>query len=216
MISVANRQCKSVELHVAWQGCWELRVTYTGKPLSGRLIVDWRGWSIQGGEIDPSRSGQIGGAQVAMLVGGRSWSLSHSPRTLVDDRGIFASTVAKTLADSLGQTIVVANDRNLGRYWMRRRETGGQVLTRLFEQWHVGTDGSTRTGTRTNFVAKGVTVLNYDARERRAELHADRPDRCLPGAKIPETERHIALLVTDLFVTVDGEKERIVASVRAA
>lgn len=218
MITVGGRKTKTIELRITSGGCWEARATYEGKPITGRVLIDWRGWIISGGEVDQSRSRAFAGEPSAVIVGGLSWTITQVPKTYQDDRGVLAGTILQALAASLGQTLVLDTNPSLGRYYMRRNESGGQLMSRIYGvgRWFVGTDGVTRTGARSSANAgKSVAVLSDEPTSNRVPLYADRPDQCLPGSRIAATSRHGSFVVTDLFVKA-ANKERITAYVRAA
>ncbi len=212
MIAVGTNPTKSIRLTLSWSGCWEALATFEGKKVSGAVIIDWRGWKLSG-FVDPKRTDLFAGEPAAVIVGGYPWTERREWRPFQSDRGLTASEVALSVADQVGQTIEVSQDRQLGKYFVPRRESGGQILTRLFgKDWHVGIDGIARAQVRgTPTVGKSVAVLQYDPRDGRAELYADRPDQAPIGAILPrDTRLATQRRITKLVVSVTGTKERIV------
>ena len=218
MIKIGAYPAKNAQLTITWSGCWELLAQYEGKGLSGAVAIDWRGWQLRG-DIDPARTGLFAGEPATIIVGGLVWCTRREWRPFQSDRGLTSREIALAVAEQLGQTIEVSFDRPLGKLFVPRRESGGQLLTRLFgRDWHVGTDGITRAQVRgTPTVGKGVTVLKYDPRDGRATVYADRPDAVPLGAILPKDSRLTTnRRVTKLVVTVTGTQERIVCYTEAA
>ena len=217
MIGVGGYPTKSIQVTIAWSGCWEALATFEGKGLSGPVTIDWRGWKLKG-EVDTSRSGLFAGEPVAVIVGGLAWCSRRTWRAFQDDRGLTAALVARSVASQIGQSIEVSLDRPLGKYFSPRLESGGAILTRLFgRDWHVGTDGITRAIVRGTPEIKGVTVLGYDPLDGRATVYADRPDQVLLGATLPkDTRLKTDRRITKLVATATGDKERIVCYTEAA
>lgn len=218
MIKIGAYPAKNAQLTLSWSGCWELLTQYEGKGLSGAVAIYWRGWQLRG-NIDPRRTGLFAGEPATIIVGGLAWCERREWRPFQSDRGLTSSEIAIELARQVGQTIEVSLDRPLGKYFVPRRESGGQLLTRLFgKAWHVGTDGITRAQVRgTPAVGKSVTVLKYDPRDGRAAVYADRPDAVPIGAILPRDSRLTTnRRVTKLVVTVTGTQERIVCYTEAA
>lgn len=211
MIKVGAYPTKTIQLTLSWSGCWEALTQYEGKGLAGNVVIDWRGWKLNG-TVDPLHTGLFAGEPATIVVGGFAWTQPREWRPFQDDRGLTASGVAKTIASQLGQTIEVTTDRALGKYFVPRRESGGQILTRLFgKNWHVGTDGTTRAQVReTPAIGKSVRVLDGDFRDGRFPLYADRPDQAPLGAILPrDTRLTTQRRITKLIVTATGDKERI-------
>jgi hypothetical protein len=218
MIRIGQYPSKSVQLTLSWSGCWEALATYEGKGLSGPVIIDWRGWKLTGA-VDTSRTGIFAGEPATIIVGGLAWCTPREWRPFRDDRGLTARNVALSVAEQLGQTIEVSQDRPLGRMFVPRRQSGGQILSRLYGwKWHIGTDGVARAQVRgTPTVGKSVAVLNYDPRDGRAEVYADRPDQTPLGALLPKDIRLKAdRRITKTIVSATGNKERIVCYTEAA
>jgi hypothetical protein len=218
VITVGGYQVKTITLHLPWAGCWSARIEYEAKVLSGIVAIDWRGWQLIG-TVDPTRTGAFAGEPVATIVGGYPWLNPLPSKAYTSDRGLTARELASTLASSLAQPLVVDGvaDRPLGRYFATRNESGGATLSRLFgrRSWYVDTTQTTRVGPRqTPAIGKSVSVLQYDAREGRAELYADRPDDAPVGALLPK-DAHLSasLRITSLWATVTSDKERLVAYV---
>ena len=220
MIRVGAYPAKSIQLTITWSGCWEVLTALEGKRLSGKVTIDWRGWKLAG-TIDPTRSELFAGEPACVIVGGLAWCTRRDWRPWKSDRveGVTAKEVARSIAEQLGQTIEVSLDRQLGKSFVPRHESGGQILTRLFgKNWHVGTDSIARAQVRgTPLVGKSVRVLDYDPRDGRCTVYADRPDQVPLGAILPKDSR-IATnrRVTKLVVTATGDKERIVCYTEAA
>jgi len=218
VITVGGYQVKTITLHLPWAGCWSARVEYEAKVLSGVVLIDWRGWQLTG-TVDPSRTGAFAGEPVTTIVGGLAWLNPLPSKAYTSDRGLTAREIASTLASSLSQPLAVdgAADRTLGKYFSTRNESGGATLSRLFgrRSWYVDTTQTTRAGPRpTPAIGKSVSVLQYDAREGRAELYAARPDEAPVGALLPKDSRLSASLqITALWATVTSDKERLVAHV---
>jgi hypothetical protein len=212
MIKVGAYPTKSIQLTLSWSGCWEALVTFEGKGLSGPVVIDWRGWKLTGA-VDVPRTGLFAGEPATIIIGGLGWCTRREWRPYQSDRGLTAREVALSVAEQVGQTIEVSQDRTLGKYFVPRRESGGQILSRLFgKHWHVGVDGTTRAQVRgTPTIRKSVAVLNYDPRDGRAEVYADRPDQTPLGAILPKDARLTAnRRITKVIVTASGNKERIV------
>jgi len=220
MIRIGAYPAKTVQLTLTWSGCWELLAAFEGKLLSGNVAIDWRGWKLTG-TVDPTRSDLFASEPASVIVGGLSWCKARDWRPWKSDRveGITAKEVARSIADQLGQTIEVNLDRQLGKAFVPRRESGGQILARLFgKNWHVGTDGIARVQTRgTPLVGKSVSVLEYEPRDGRCTIYADRPDQVPLGAIVPKDPRLASSRrITKLVVTATGDKERIVCYTEAA
>ncbi len=212
MIKIGAYPSKSIQLTLSWSGCWEALAAFEGKGLSGPVIIDWRGWKLNG-TIDTSRSGLFAGEPATIIIGGLAWCTRRDWRPFQSERGLTAREVAGSVASQLGQTIDVSVDRSLGKYFAPRHESGGQILTRLFgKTWHVGTDGNARAETReTPAIGKSVAVLNYEPRAGRAEVYADRPDQTPIGTILPKDSRlKTDRRITKMIVTASGNKERIV------
>ena len=220
MIRVGAYPTKSIQLTITWHGCWEALITFEGKRLSGNVAIDWRGWKLMG-TVDPTRNDLFASEPASVVVGGLAWCTRRDWRPWKSDRveGVTAKEVARSIAEQLGQTIEVSLDRQLGKSFVPRHESGGQILTRLFgKNWHVGTDSIARAQVRgTPLVGKSVRVLDYDPRDGRCTVYADRPDQVPLGAILPKDSR-IATnrRVTKLVVTATGDKERIVCYTEAA
>jgi hypothetical protein len=221
MIKAGGYPCKSAELTLPWAGCLEVRVSIEGKTISGSVVIDWRGWQLTG-SVDPERSGPFAGEPVSVIVGGLAWCAPIAPRSFTSDRGLTAREIAATIASSIGQTIEIDStaDRPLGKYFATRGESGGAILSRLFgrKAWHVDTDGVTHVGARsTPAIGKSVAVLNYDARDGRVEVYADRPDQVPIGAILPKDVRLTTnRRITKLHAHASGNKERLVVYTEAA
>lgn len=218
MIRVNAYPCKTASLTIPWSGCWELVAQWEGKNYAGEVVVDWRGWKLKG-HVDPSRQGLFTSEPSAVIVGGLPWCTRRTWRPFQSDRGITAREVALSIASQLGQTIEVAQDRPLGKLFVPRNESGGQLLTRLFgKAWHVGTDGIARAQTRAvATVGKSVAVLEYDPRDGQAKVYADRPDQVPIGAILPKDSRlATSRRVVQINVNATGTKERIVCYTEAA
>ena len=217
MIRVGAYPTKATQLTITWSGCWEVLAAYEGKGLSGPVTIDWRGWKLQG-TIDPSRSDLFAGEPSTVIVGGLAWCTRREWRPFHDDRGLTARIVALSIAEQIGQTIEVSQDRPLGKYFVPRLESGGQILTRLYEKnWHAGLDGIVRAQIRPSTTTKGVTVLNYEPRDGRVTVYADRPDQVPVGAILPKDERlKTNRRITKVVASASGTKERIVCYTEAA
>lgn len=218
MISIAERPSNTAQLALTWAGCWEVTTAFEDKGLTGTVVIDWRGWKLTG-QIDASRSGLFAGQPAAIIVGGLAWCPRRTWRPFNDDRGVSAQYVAKTIAAQLEQPIEVSLDRNLGRLFMPRNESGGAILTRLYgKDWHVGTDGVTRVQKRpTPAIGKSVSVLKYEPRDGVATVYADRPDQVPLGAILPKDARlKTDRRITKVVVSVNGSKERIMCYTEAA
>lgn len=217
MIRIGTREAKAIELRRPWRGSWEAYASIEGAALSGEVVIDWRGWRLLGGEVDPSRSGTFAGEGTVTIVGGFRWQTALAPRLYTNDLGVLASTVALDLAATARLPLAVSAgaDRNLGAYWPRRRETAGEALSRaLAMPWYVDPDGVTRAGARvTPALGRSVAVLNYDLRDGVAELYADRPDQVPIAAVLPADGRRllVARRIVELRITAQGNKERIMA-----
>ena len=165
------------------------------------------------------RAGMV--AVNGVVVGGLAWCTRRDWRPWKSDRveGVTAKEVAREIAKQLGQTIEVSIDRQLGKSFVPRHESGGQILSRLFgKNWHVGTDGITRAQVRpVATVGKSVSVLEYEPRDGRCTVYADRPDQVLLGAILPKDSRlATSRRITKLVATAMGNKERIVCYTEAA
>lgn len=218
MIRIGAYPTKSIQLALSWSGCWEALVTYEGKGLAGAVVIDWRGWQLRGA-IDTSRAGVFAGEPAAIVVGGLAWCTRREWRPFQSDRWLTAREVATSIASQLEQTIEVSLDRQLGRHFVPRRESGGAILSRLFgKNWHVGVDGVARAQARpVATLGKSASVLNYDPRDGRAPVYADRPDHVPLGAILPRDARLTTQRrVTKLIATAAGNKERLVAYTEAA
>lgn len=215
MIKLGAYPTKSIQLVLSWSGCWEALAAYEGKGLIGAVTIDWRGWRLQG-HVDPDRAGLFAGEPAVVIVGGLPWCTRREWRPFQSDRaeGVTAREVALSIASQIGQTIEVSLDRSLGKHFVPRRESGGAILSRLFgKNWHIGTDGIARAQARgTPTMGRSVALLDYDPRDGRATLYADRPDQAPLGAVLPRDARlTVQRRITKLLVTVAGNKERIVA-----
>lgn len=217
MIRIGVYPAKTIQLTLSWSGCWEALAQFEGKGLAGPVVIDWRGWQLRG-DIDPTRSGLFAGEPASVIVGGLAWCARRNWRPFQSDRGLTAREVALSIASQLGQTIEVSLDRPLGKHFVARNESGGQLLTRLFgKAWYVGTDGITRIGPRATPTTKGLTVLDYDPRDGRVTVYADRPDQVPLGAVLPKDARlKTDRRITKLVATANGTKERIVCYTEAA
>jgi hypothetical protein len=212
VIRVGAYPTKSIQLVLTWSGCWEALAAFEGKAVAGPVVIDWRGWQLRG-EVDASRSGLFAGEPAAVIVGGLAWTTRREWRPFQSDRGLTAREVALSVASQLERPIEVSLDRHLGRSFVPRRESGGAILTRLFgKAWHVGTDGTARAKTRgTPALGKSVSVLDFDPRDGRAPVYADRPDAVPIGAILPLDARLTTRRqVTKLVATASGDKERLV------
>lgn len=216
MIKVGAYPCKSIQLTITWTGCWEVLAAFEGKSVVGPIVIDWRGWKLNG-DVDASRTGLFAGEPATIIVGGLAWCARRTWRPFQSDRGLTAREVALSIASQLGQTIEVSLDRPLGKHFVARNESGGQLLTRLFgKAWYVGTDGITRVGPRPTPTPKGITVLDYDPRDGRATVYADRPDQVPLGAILPKDSRLATnRRTTKVVATANGTKERIVCYTEA-
>lgn len=217
MISIAGRASNTVRLTLTWSGCWEVLTAFEDKGLAGTVVIDWRGWKLTG-QVDTTRSGLFAGQPAAIIVGGLAWCSRRTWRPSNDDRGLTAKNVAKSIASQLGQTIEVSLDRNLGRIFMPRNESGGAILTRLYgKDWHIGTDGVARVQKRpTPAIGKSVAVLKYEPRDGMATVYADRPDQAPLGALLPKDSRLTTnRRITKLVASASGSKERIVCYTEA-
>jgi hypothetical protein len=217
MIRVGTREAKTIELRLPWRGSWEAFASVEGAAPSGEVVIDWRGWRLLGGEVDPTRSGTFAGEGMVTVTGGLRWQTPLAPRLYTNDLGVLASTVALDLAATARLPLAVSAgaDRNLGAYWPRRRETAGEALSRVLGlPWYVDLDGTTYARARvTPALGKSVAVLNYDPRDGVAELYADRPDQVPLAAVLPADGRRllVARRVVELRITAAGNKERILA-----
>lgn len=212
MIRVGAYPTKSIQLTLTWSGCWEALVPFEGKALAGSVVIDWRGWQLQG-EVDASRAGIFAGEPAAVIVGGLAWCTRREWRPFQSDRGLTAREVALSVASQLERPIEVSLDRQLGRSFVPRRESGGAILTRLFGKlWHVDAGGMARAKTRgTPALGKSVSVLDFDPRDGRAPVYADRPDAVPVGAILPlDVRLTTRRQVTKLIATATGDKERLV------
>ncbi len=214
MIRIGAYPAKTVQLTITWSGCWELLTTFEGKRLSGNVLIDWRGWKLNGA-IDPTRADLFASEPACVIVGGLAWCTRRDWRPWKSDRveGVTAKEVAREIAKQLGQTIEISIDRQLGKTFVPRHESGGQILTRLYgKNWHVGTDGITRAQVRgTPLVGKSVSVLEYEPRDGRCTVYADRPDQAPIGSILPKDLRLASTRrITKLVATATGDKERIV------
>jgi hypothetical protein len=217
VIKVGAYPTKTIQLTLSWSGCWEVLVTFEGKKVSGAVVIDWRGWKLSG-FVDPKRTDLFAGEPASIIVGGYAWTERREWRPFQDDRGLTARGIALSIASQIGQTIEVSQDRQIGKYFMPRRESGGQILTRLYgKDWHVGIDGTARAQVRgTPIVGKSVAVLQYDPRDGRVEAYADRPDQLPLGAILPRDPRLTTQRrITKLIVSVTGTKERNVCYTEA-
>ncbi len=218
MISVNGYPTKSIQLTLTWSGCWQALASYEGKGLSGPCVIDWRGWKLTG-TIDTTRAGLFAGEPAITIIGGLAWCMRREWRPFQSERGLTAREVALSLASQLGQTIEVSQDRPLGKYFVARTESGGQIMTRLYgKNWHVGADGVARAQVRgTPIVGKSVVVLDYDPRDGQATAYADRPDQVLVGAVLPKDARLLTnQRITTVMVSAGGDKERITCYTEAA
>lgn len=212
MIAVNGNPCKSASLRLPWSGCWECALQWEGKGLAGQVVIDWRGWKLTG-TIDPLRSGLFAGEPAGVVVGGYAWTLRREWRPLTDDRGLTSRSIAVAVAEQLGQPISIELERPIGKHFVQRTASGGQILTHLFgRDWHVGTDGTARAQVRaTPATGKSVRVLDVDHRDGRITVYADRPDQVQIGCILPTDERlRTRRRVVKLFVTTTGDKERLV------
>lgn len=221
MIQVGNLRATKITLRVPWFGCWEARAELAGPAPAGAVMIDWRGWNLLGGEVDPERSGTFQGQGRVTIVGGLRWSTLLPPREYTADNGLLALTIARDAATAAGITAPVvdaAANRALGRYWPRRRETAGSVLTRLFgRSWWFGLDGVTRAGARPlPALGQGVDVLLFDPAENVIDLFAPRPDAAPLGAVVRSPRLPGPKRVIELMVRADGSTERVQALTRAA
>ncbi len=220
MIRIGAYPTKSIQLTLSWSGCWEALVTYEGKGLSGAVTIDWRGWQLRG-DVDSTRAELFAGEPAAVIVGGLAWCVRREWRPFQSDRagGVTSREVATSIASQLGQNIELSIDRQVGKHFVPRRESGGAILSRLFgENWHVGVDGVARAQVRgTPTVGKSVSVLDYDGRDGRAAVYADRPDQVPLGAVLPLDSRlRTRRRVTKLMAMAMGTKERLVTFTEAA
>lgn len=222
-VKVANLSTSRADLRMPWRGCWELRATVFGAAApSGRVSIDWRGWTLTG-TVDAERSGVFQGAIEVVVVGGLGWSRIVTPRHWNADQGLKVGTLAADLARQAGETITVpaSAERPLGRYFVFNREAGGTALSRLIGRsywWWVRVDGMTQVGTRERAtLGQGVSILDYDPSDGEAKLYAPRPDAVPVGAvltsdRLPGGRR----VVRELIVVADGKGERIRAHTEAA
>jgi len=218
-ILLANTKVTSIELRIPWRGCWEARATLQGAAPSGQVVIDWRGWKLLGGEVDPLRSGMFAGVGTVVVVGGYRWGTLLQPRYYSSDLGIRAITVTRHLADAAGLPLEVpsSSDRDLGRFWMRRHESAGSALTRVLGSWRVDLDGVTRAGNRPSAqLGAGVDVIDYDPRASEIKLFAERPDRVPLGAVVTSPRLPGPRRVVELEVWAGGDSERIEAHTEAA
>lgn len=218
MIRVGSREAKAIELRIPWRGSWEAYASIEGAAPAGEVVIDWRGWRILGGQVDPTRSGTFAGEGVVTVTGGLRWQTQLAPCLYTNDLGILASTVALDLAATANLPLVVSAgaDRNLGAYWPRRRETAGEALSRVLAlPWYVDPlDGVAYARVRpTPALGRSVAVLNYDPRDSVAELYADRPDQVPIAAVLSADGRRllVARRIVEVRVTASGDKERILA-----
>ena len=220
MIRIGAYPTKSIQLTLTWSGCWEAPIAFEGKRLTGNVVIDWRGWKLTG-TIDPARTNLCAGEPACVVVGGLAWCTARDWRPWQSDRaeGVTAREVAREVAKQLGQTIDVSLDRQLGKSFVPRHESGGQILTRLFgKNWHVGIDGIARVQVRpVATIGKSLSVLDYDPRDGRCTLYADRPDQAPLGGILPKDSRlATSRRITKLVATATGDKERIVCYTEAA
>lgn len=211
-ITANSNPVRNIVLRLPWHGCYEARVQHVGKPLTGSVEINWRGWKFSG-VVDETRAGEFVSSPGAVIVGGLAWRTMLEPRTYVDDRGLLRSTIALDLAASVGLPVEVSNDSAFGRYWSRRKASAGQSLSRVLGPWRFDLDNVTRNSTRpVPKLGTSVVVLEYEPRDGCAKLFADRPDQCLVGAILPASTRLPSpRRVAEIFVTATGEKETISA-----
>jgi len=220
-ILVGHIRVSKIELCIPWTGCWEARAELQGAAPSGAVTIDWRGWKLTGGEVDPLRSATFAGVGRVVIVGGFRLSKSLAPKFYQGDQGLLASTPAQDAArEAGGVTLLVApaSDRSLGRYWARRRETAGAVMTRLFGRaWYVDLTSVARAGARpATALGAGVEVLSYDGRDAVVDLFAPRPDAAPLGAVVTSTRLPGPRRLVQLIARADGASERIQAYTEAA
>lgn len=220
MITVGGVRATKIALRWPWSHCWEASAELAGPAPSGSVVIDWRGWRLLGGEVDPLRSATFQGQGRVVVVGGLRWSTMLAPREYSADNGVRAGTVARDAANAVGGLQIAVDDsvnRVLGKYWPRRRETGGSVLTRLFgRSWRVDLDGVTRAGARQAAVGRAVEVLTYEAHDRVVTLAAERPDAAPLGAVLRSPRLPTPRRVTEVHARADGASERLWAYTQEA
>lgn len=218
MITIGGLPCQSITLTLPWSGCWEASVQWEGKGLSGAMTIDWRGWKLTG-SFDPARTGVFAGNPEGVIVGGYAWTIARDWRPMTDDRGLTSRSIAIAVAEQLGQTIDVSLDRTIGKHFIPRHESGGQILTRLYgKDWYVDTSGVAKVRRREIQAAGNtVRVLEGANQDRRYPIYADRPDQVPVGCVLPldarlKTKRR----VTQVYAHAAGDKERVVCYTEAA
>jgi hypothetical protein len=221
-VLVANQPTKRATLRRSWSGCWEVSASLPGPAPTGVVVVDWDGWQLLGGEVDPRRSGTFAGGGEVVIVGGLRWRTSLAPKFYRDDtpRGLRAVDVAQDAAQAAGLALEVdaAADRALGPVWPRRYETAASVLSRaLALPWRVDLDGITRAGERPAAkLGTDVQVLDYDPRDGVATLYADRPDSVPVGVTLSSPRIVGTRRVTEVAAAADAKGLRMWARTEAA
>ncbi len=218
-------QCSAAEVRIPRGGAPWATVEHTAgdTPMlaeGARVMLDVAGLRIACAVL-PGGAGERGGVRTYELVGGAGgWARdvpAGSDGGHRNDAGVMLSTVARRLAESVGETLATVPagaDRALGTHAMRGGEQNAGAMLSLLcglpgraprVPWHVGLDGVTRLGSRATLPAVTATEIDRDPLGDWVAFAEDDASSLLPGATVGGRE----VLSLEIRASASGVRETV-------
>ena len=148
--------------------------------------------------------GPVNGRAAYRLVGGRGkWGQEISPKAYQDDGGVKVSTIARDVADLVGESIASYPSTRVGPHFARSAGPASRVMHELAPRaWHVGLDGVTRFGIRTPTQYTGTdTRTRFDPAVGVVEIATESIAALVPGVRVDGAEP-----ATDVEYVLDDKR----------
>jgi hypothetical protein len=203
----------TVDLSIPEHGIWSARIRLADEAqlergTRGALVLG--GLSREGTVVD---GGPFAGLRDYLVIGGAGgWRQPVEARAYRADNGVQLREVAEDLAEAVGETVEIAEERAVGAAWTRAAGLASDALDQLATRWYMREDGVTVLGERpAGTVDAELHVQGFDPARRAAVVVVRDEDlgQLVPGLSIVTDDldlrlEHVRIVVTPGRVFVEA------------
>ncbi|WP_437279351.1 hypothetical protein WME90_01985 [Sorangium sp. So ce375] len=187
--TINGQRILTARLHVPYAGLWFVDVQLDqAVTVAGSAVVTLGRLELRG-VVAPARSGAFQDRRrVRVVAGAGGWLRRCSARQMHNTQGVTLRSAVTSLAADVGETFdpTTLSGKLGSSYFIRQAAPASRVLEQLLGStpWWVDYQGVTRAGARTRVETpeEGCQLLDFNEREKVAELALDDPTAVVVGS----------------------------------